>query len=283
MMLRILFILFSLSILFGFTSCISETESGDIHFDNNPLKDRHLIYSFTNEVHQVQLYSRDSILYEGYNDILLRIKDQNDKYLSYVEMTWTAITTDSIIAPKAEVTQSIDNPDIYKSFLIFPKDTHTKNWHLNITYQIQSTSYTIDTELRLFKSEENRVTIKEKLGADNKEYLLVLTDPYNPINGFNNCSLMIYEKQDFSVFKIRRNLNVYAWCSRDDYIHDVVVELPFQSHSDRYQNKLEIIDLGIWRLNVVVKNEQNNIILGEEKSANQLTSSLHFPLATDSF
>lgn len=280
---RVIFIFFTLFSLFGLTSCLSETESGDIIFENDPLKNRNLLYFFTNDVHQIELYSRDSALYEGYNDIIIRIKDKNEKYISYADISWEAITNDSSIAPITDVVQSVDNPDVYNSFLIFPKATHTKDWFLTITYQIQSTTYSVSSEINVFKPNDNRITIEEQVGADNKPYLIVLTAPYKPINGFNNCSLMIYEDQASSNYKIRKDLTAQVWISKDGYVHDLVVDLPFQPYSNSYQNKLEIIDLGIWQLNVVVKNENNNIILGEEKSANQLTSSLHFPLATDLF
>src|SRR5690625_5239699 len=279
---RAIFISLTFLSLFGFISCLSETESGDIIFENDPIKNRNLIYSFTNDTHQIELYSRDTALYEGYNDILIRIKDKSEMYIFDVDVSWEAIASDSTTAPIADVVQSVDNPDVYNSFLTFPKASSTKDWSLYITYQIQSTTYTASTELNVIKPDENRITIENQMGMDNKSYLIVLTDPYNPINGFNNCSLMIYEVQSPSNYKIRQNLSVQVWSSKDDYVHDVVVDLPFQSYSDSCQNKLELIDVGIWQLNVVVKNEHNNIILGEEKSANQLTSSLHFPLATDS-
>lgn len=280
---RTLFVLFPFLVLFGFTSCVSETESSDIIFENNPLKDRYLILSFSNDVHKVELYTRDTVMYEGYNDILLRIKDKNDKYISYAEIEWNLIADDSTKAPKVAVNQSIDNPDVYTSFFVFPKNTYTKDWSLYLTYRIQSTNYTSNTELHVFKPDENKVTIEEELGEDNKEYLIVLTDPFKPISGYNNCSLIIFEKKDPSEYEILRNLNVYVWPSKEDYIDDLVVELPFRANLDRYQNKLEIIGLGLWQLNVVVKNEHGDPILGQEKSANHPISSLHFPLLIDSF
>lgn len=280
---RALFILFPLIALFGFTSCLSDTESNDIIFENNPLKDRHLLLSFTNDLHEIEIYTRDTVLYEGYNDILFRIKDRNDKYISYATIQSNLLAADSTKAPKVAVNLSIDNPDVYTSFFVFPKNTYTKDWSLHITYQIQSTTYTSKTELRVIKPEVNKVTVEEKMGLDNKEYLIVLTDPYKPISGFNNFSLILFEKKNLSDYEIRRDLNVYAWLSKDDYTDHLVVDLPFRTNLDRYQNKIEIIDLGLWKLNMLVKNEYNTIILGNEKSANQLTSSLHFPLFVDSF
>ncbi|HLS11168.1 MAG TPA: hypothetical protein VK050_03305 [Flavobacteriaceae bacterium] len=279
-MLRYFLILFPLISFLGFISCASETESGDIIFENNPLKDRQLIYSFSNEVHEIELYSRDSVLYEGFNDILIKIKDKNDKYISYADIQWQAVANDSSIAPITEIVQSTDNPDVYNSFLIFPKNAFSKDWTLNVTYQIQSTTYESNTNLSLFNPDENRITIEERFGSNGKEYLITLTNPYKPINGFNNCSLMLYKKQG-SNYHIVKDLTILVWCSKDDYVHDEVVDLPFQSYSNRYENRIEIIDLGIWQLNVVVKDKNGDIILGEEKSANQLISSLHFPLVTN--
>lgn len=280
---RALFILFPFIVFFGLTSCLSDTESSDIIFENNPLKDRHLLLSFTNDIHKIELYARDTVLYEGYNDILLRIKDKNDKYISYATIESSLLSSDSTKAPKVAVNQSIDNPDVYTSFLVFPKDTYAKDWSLYITYQIQSTTYSSNTELRVIKPEDNKVTIEEKMGLDNKEYLIVLTDPYKPISGFNNFSLVLFEKKNLSDYEMCRDLNVYAWISKDDYTDDLIVDLPFRTNLDRYQNKIEILGLGLWQLNMLVKNEHNTIILGNEKSANQLTSSLHFPLFIDSF
>ena len=278
---RCFFILFSLISFLGFISCTSETESGDIIFENNPLKDRQLITSFSNEVHEIELYSRDSVLYEGFNDILIKIKDKNDKYISYADIQWQTVANDSSVAPITEIVQSTDNPDVYNSFLIFPKNAFSKDWTLNISYQIQSTTYNSHTDLNLFKPDENRVTIEERYGANGGEYLVILTNPYKPINGFNNCSIMLYEKHGPSVYNIMKDLTILVWCSKDGYVHDEVVDLPFQSYSNRYENRLEIIDMGVWQLNVVVKDKNGHIILGEEKSANQPVSSLHFPLATN--
>jgi len=283
-MLRALFILFPFIILFGFTSCLSDTESSDIIFENNPLKGRHLLLSFTNDIHKIELYTRDTLLYEGYNDVLLRIKDKNDKYISYATIESNLLAEDNIKAPKVEVIQSIDNPDVYTSFFVFPKNTYTKDWSLHITYQIQSTTYASRAELSVFKPEDNKVTIEEKLGLDNKDYLVVLTDPYKPISGFNNFSLILFEKKGSSEYEMHRDLNVYAWTSKEDYTNNPVVDLPFRANLDRYQNKIEVIGLGLWQLNMLVKNEHNTIILGNEKSANyQHVSSLHFPLLIDSF
>lgn len=280
---RTLFILFSLLAVFGVTSCEGETESSDINFENNPLKNRHLIHSFSNEVHLIELYARDTAIYEGYNDLLLRIKDKNEKYISYAEMTWNNKTNDSIEGPITDIETSIDNPDVYTSFLIFPQNTYTKDWSLQLTYQIQSTTYEASTSLIVYKPDVNKVNIKEETGTDDKDYLIVLSEPYKPINGYNNCSILIYEKNNPSDYEIRRDLSVYVWFSKEDYVHNLVVELPFKSNSDKYQGKVEIIDLGIWQLNMVVKNEQGDTILGETKSAGHPISSLHFPLVTDSF
>lgn len=278
---RTLLVLLSLSILFGFSSCMSETESSDIHFENNPLKDRYLIYSFSNQVHQIELYARDTVLYEGYNDLLLRIKDKNDKYISYAEVNWEARTEDTIKAPHTDLERSIDNPDVYTSFLIFPKNTFDKDWSLHLNYQIQSTTYQVSTDLIIHQPEENKGTIKERAGTDNRDYLLALSDPFKPINGYNNCSLLIYEKHSSTEYEILRDLSVYTWLSKEDYVDDMVVELPFRSNSDNYQGKIEVMYSGIWQLNVVVKDEQGYTILGEEKSTDHTTSSLHFHLLTN--
>lgn len=283
LMQRTLIVLLPLLLLFGFSSCEGETESGDINFENNPLKGRHLTHSFHNDVHLIELYTRDTILHEGYNNLLLRIKDKNDTYISYADVEWEIRTNDNTTGPHTEVERSIDNPDVYTSSLIFPKNTHSKSWTLKLTYQIQSTTYNADTNLTVFKSDENSVNIYEGTGTDNREYLLALSDPYKPINGYNNCSLLIYEKYNSEEYEIRKDLNVHVWLSKENYVHDVVVELPFRDNSNKYQGKVEIIDSGLWQLNMVVKNEQNDIILGKERSANQPNSSLHFPLLTGAF
>lgn len=280
---RVLIILFPFLILLGFSSCDGETESTDINFENNPLKNRSLIHSFSNEVHLIELYARDTVLYEGYNDLLLRIKDKNDTYISYAEVEWEITTNDSIAGPITNIDRSIDNPDVYTSFLIFPKNTYSSDWSLNVAYQIQSTTYEASTDLIVHEPNEYRITLKEEIGTDNKDYLIALSEPYKPINGYNNCSLLIYEKKSPTDYEIRRDLNVNVWFSKEDYIHDVVIELPFRPNSDKYQGKVEIIDLGVWQLNVVIQNVQSEILLGDKKSTDHPTSSLHFPLLTDSF
>lgn len=280
---RTLIILLPFLIFFGFSACVSETESSDINFENNPLKDHYLISSFSNQVHLIELYARDTILYEGYNDLLLRIKDKNDTYISYADVNWEAKTDDTINAPPTDLERSIDNPDVYTSFLIFPKNTFDKNWTLHLNYQIQSTTYQASTCLMIRQPHENKLNIKEETSTNNRDYLLVLSDPYKPINGYNNCSLLVYEKRNLNEYEIRRDLNIHVWLSKEDYVHDMVIELPFRSNSNKYQGKVEVIDSGVWQLNVVVKDEQNHILLGEEKNADHSTSSLHFPLLTDFF
>ena len=164
-------------------------------------------------------------------------------------MSWEAVTNDSIQAPIANVVQSVDNPDVYNSFLYFQKPPIPKIGFFisRIKFKAQLTRQAPKTYLNPMKQSDYRRAV----GMDNK--LFNSTFFYKPINGFNNCSLMIYEVQGPSNYKIRQNLSIQVWASKNDYVHDVVVDLPFQPYSNNYQNKLEIIDPGVWQLNVAVK------------------------------
>lgn len=278
---RFLFNSLYIFLFFGFFSCASDTESGDILFENNPLKNHYQIYSFSNETHLIELYARDTSLYEGYNDVLLRIKDINDEYISYADIEWEVATDEGITGPIAKINRSVDNPDVYTSFLIFPKNTYDKIWNLHIIYKIQSTTYEATTNLEIRKPNSNRITILEETGLDNKDYLLTLIDPYSPIAGHNNCSMIVFEQLSSTEFVAREDLFIHVWNSSGDYIQDDIVEIPFRANTNKYQGKIEIPGTGLWRLNLFVKNESGSVILGEEKSANHQTSSLHFPLNTE--
>lgn len=275
-MLRIFTLLILL--VFGFASCTSETDSTDIIFENDPLQNQHLIHSFSNQYHNFELYSRDSILFEGYNELLFRIRDKEDKYLSYVDLEWEASSTDLVSSPKTEIKQSTENPEVYTSFLIFPTNASKKEWKLAISYKIQSSTYQIEANLDVSQPNLNRTTLKERTGKDNKDYLLALSSPYLPINGYNNCAILVYEKTETNTYQLAKDLNIQVWTSLGDHAYDDLTDLFYRVNLDRYQGRIELIDYGAWQLNLVVQDKENQIILGEEKSADNPMSSLHFPL-----
>lgn len=265
----------------GLFSCSSDSGFGDVYFENNPLKGRFQILNFTNDIHRIELYSRDTALYEGYNNILLRIKDKKDNYISYATLEWEIFTTDSIIGFVTEIKQSLDNPDIYTSFLIFPEITQNNTWKLELTYQIQSNFYSATKDLVVNLPNPNKATVLEKTGIDSNKYLLALVDPYLPISGYNNCSILLYEK-NLGKYTLQKEMDIYVWCSTDNYTQEEIFELIFRPNTDMYQAKIEIPSAGLWQLNLNIKNKFGESILGEEKSANHPNSSLHFPMITNS-
>jgi len=279
-MLKNSFYFLCLCISIFFLSCAKDTISGDINFENNPLKNRVLFHSFSNIFHQIELYARDTILYEGYNDILIRIKDKDENYISYAEIEWKAYSSDSIYSPFSKIIRSIDNPDVYTSFLIFPTNTSDKNWALEISYQIQSSTYFATTFLTPQRPDSNQINIQSQIGLENKEYIVALVDPYFPIRGNNNCSILVYEKISSSEYINLNNLNIIAWNSSENYTQDRTFEIDFRPITEMYQGKIEIPDSGLWQLNLTIKDNKDNVILANEKSAKYPESSLHFPLLT---
>lgn len=274
-------IFISILLIFTSISCVKESDFGDVIFENNPIKDKNQVLIFENNEHQIILYAESVSLHEGYNEFYLQIIDQNNKSLSHLETKIDIINTSNYKNPPASIQISNDRPDVYRGFILIPPNTLNTTWSLNLNYSLGKQEYIAETELRIETADKFKTNTIHTIGRNNKSYICVMTDPQLPIIGVNNFILMLYEENDEDSYTALNYMNIEAWIKNDSYLQETKTRLLFQESIDRYHGKLEIPQADEWEFHILVKDLNNNIILGNEKSTNPQEGDLYFNIKTN--
>lgn len=262
-------------------SCVKESGIGDVIFENNPLEDKNQVLIFENNEHEIVLYTESHFLHEGYNEIFLQVFDYKNKSISHLETKIDISNKSNYKNPPASIEISNDRPDVYRGFIIIPPNTLNTTWSLNLNYSIGKQQYTAKTDLRIETANKFKTNTIHTIGRNNKSYLCVMTDPQWPIIGVNNFILMLYEENDEDSYTALNYMNIEAWIKNESYLQETKTRLLFQETINRYHGKLEIPQADEWEFHILVKDLNNNIILGNEKSTNPQEGDLYFNIKTD--
>lgn len=269
------YILPLLTILF-ISSCVSNDNDMELDETTN----LNFIKTLSNSNHEIQIFSTKKSLEQGYNDIYLRIKDiETNTFIKNASLTWKPVMhmmNKMHSGPKSAITKTSGKETLYNGYIIFQMaENTTEKWDLTIDYTIENVDYTVKDFISIPASAKKNVTVF--MDANNTKYVLALINPQEPKVGLNDFKIGLYKMETMMSFPMVENYMIKhdpRMPSMGNHSSPNNTDLTFDSGSKMYKGKLSLTMTGYWKLNLMLYNNTNQLIKGEEVTANNDSSSL---------
>ena len=252
--------------------------------ENNLILDEttelNFIKTLSNTNHDVEIFSTKTGLEQGYNNIYLRIKDKsNDTYVNNASLTWKPMmhmTSMMHSSPRSEIKKADGMETLYNGYIVFQMaENATEKWDLTIDYTINNVSYTVKDFINVPASEKKNVTVF--MDASNTRYVLALINPDKPKVGLNDFKIGLYKMESMMSFPVVENYMIKQdprMPSMGNHSSPNNTDLLFDASSKMYEGKLSFTMTGYWKLNLMLYNDTNQVVKGEEITTSNDSSSL---------
>lgn len=243
------------------------------------------IKDIIDEAYTIELYSETGVLEQGYNAISLRIKDNETlAYISnnQVRISWKPImimTSMQHACPYSEIVPALGKQSLFDGYIIFQMaQNESEYWKITLDYTINDTAYTITESIAVFATPRQRVT--SFMGADNLRYVIALMEPSKPSVALNDMKVGLFKMENMMMFPIVDNYSIKIDPRMPSMgNHGSPNNVNLTQYTDRfYHGKLSLTMTGYWKINLQLFNHAQELLKGEEITAENLTSSLYLEL-----
>ena len=246
----------------------------------NEVEGLNKVQEFTNSTHIIELFTESGKLSLGYNSITLRITDKaTDDYVENASITWVPMMhmmdrTHS--CPKSDVIKVPNKKTIYRGAIVFQMPENTEEgWDLTIDYAINGVEYEAEGDISVPNSDRQVVAVFT--GADEVKYVLALIEPQHPEVKVNDMMVGLYKMENMMSFPVVQNYLIKLdprMPSMDNHSSPNNEDLTYNSLLKMYKGKLSLTMTGYWKLNLMLYNEEDDLMKGEEVTAENESSSL---------
>lgn len=275
--LNFLVILFLVTITF---SCSSNDDDVVI----NEVKDLKMVQEITNDSHAIELYTETGNFTLGYNKISLRLKNKTtNQYIENASLTWKPVmhmTTMMHSCPFSTISKEIGMNTVYSGYVVFQMpDNEMEKWDMHIDYKIDGVDYTAESVIAVPNSAKKRVSVVT--GADNKRYIVALIEPNKPEVKTNDIVMGVFTMESMMSFPEVENFKINLdprMPSMGNHSSPNNQDLMYDSASKLYKGKLSLTMTGYWKLNLMLRNQVNEVLKGEAVTAENEGSTLFLEL-----
>lgn len=263
---------------------ISCSDDDDDNTPINEIQDLVQVQEISNDTHIIELYTKSGTTVQGYNDITIRIKDKtSQEYVENAMITWKPVmhmATMSHSCPKSELLKVEGKQTIYNGFIIFQMaENESEGWDLTFNYTINGISYEAVDFIGVPAS--NKKTVTSVTGTDGVKYILALVEPQKPEVKINDMVVGLYKMESMMSFPVIENFKInldprmpsmgnHSSPNNEDLVYDLT--------SKMYKGKLSLTMKGYWKLNLILRNQNNEILKGEAVTDEVEGSSLFLEL-----
>jgi hypothetical protein len=238
------------------------------------------IKTLSNTNHDVEIFSTKTTLEQGYNNIYLRIKEKgSETYIENAILTWNPMMNMTMMkhsGPKSTIKKAEGKQTLYNGYIIFQMaENATEKWDLTVNYEINGTSYSVKDFISVPAAAKKNVTVF--MDANNTRYVLALIDPAEPKVGLNDFKVGLYKMESMMSFPMVENFMVKQdprMPSMGNHSSPNNTDLTFNATSKMYEGKVSFTMTGYWKLNMMLYNNSNQLIKGEEVTTSNDSSSL---------
>lgn len=265
----------------AFSSCSEDNDPAD---PKNEIADLIKVQELSNDTHIVELYTSTGIFFNGYNNISIRIKNKtDDSFIKNASLSWKPImhmTNMMHSCPKSDIKKVMDAETLFNGFLIFQMPGNDiEGWELTIDYTINGTAYqakdNIDVEMA-----DNKL-VSSFTGTDQMRYILAYIQPEFPEVKVNDASIALYKMDDMMHFSVVPNFTIkldprmpsmgnHSSPNNEDFLYNPVQQ--------RYDGKLSLTMTGLWRLNLMLLDENDFALKGTEVTEANESSDLYLEI-----
>lgn len=265
---------------FVFTSCSSDDDSTT----TNELEGITQFKQLVNDTHTIELYSATGKLEQGYNEIFIRIKNNDtESYEKNATINWMPLMhmmTMNHSCPKSEIVKVADKETLYKGYIVFQMaQNETEYWDLKIDYTINQIEYSATSVLDVPMSAKRKVS--SFMGSDGARYIVAYVAPNQPKVAVNDLVVGVWKMQNMMNFPLVDGYKVKIdprMPSMGNHGSPNNVDATQKNPGNLYEGKLSLTMTGYWKINLQLLNAENTVLKGEPISETVPESSLYFEL-----
>ena len=241
-----------------------------------------LIQEIEGPDHTIELYSASGKLPVGHNKVFLRFRKKADNTLEKnAEVSWMPMMkmmSMNHACPYGAVTKVAGKETLFSGDIVFQMPGNDmESWELTITYNIGGSSYTAKADINVENTTLKRVSVFK--ASDSLRYIVALIDPVTPKVGINEMTVGIYRMQSMMSFPAVENYQLtidprmpgmgnHGSPNNENPLYNAAVGV--------YKGKLSLSMTGYWKINLVLKNDTGNILMGEAIEGAVESSSIYF-------
>ena len=278
-------LIYILPILFvaTFISCSSDDDDNTTD-PVNEVEGLNLVQQISNDTHSIELFTENGELEQGYNEITIRIKDKtSDEFVENASFMWMPMMhmeTMSHSCPKSELLKVAGKETIYKGYIVFQMpENENEGWDLTFNYMVNGNDFEAVGDIIVPMSPKKRVTVF--MGTDQESYILALVGPNTPEVAINDMTVGLYKMENMMSFPVVENYKVMLdprMPSMGNHTSPNNEDLMYSTASKMYDGKLSLTMTGYWKLNLMLQNENEEVLKGEEVTEENESSSLYLEI-----
>lgn len=262
-----------------FVSCSDDDNSPIITNETDgllPIKTLH------NDTHSINIFTKSGTLLEGYNQIFFQLKDHNNNYINDASIEWNPIMYMhgmSHTCPFSAVTKLEGKQTLYQGYIIFQMASNDMEyWELTFDYTVEGITYQISERVDVFQSEKRRVS--SFVGSDEQQYLVALIEPSDPKVALNDMIAGIFKMENHHHYSVvnHHTLEIDPRMPGMGNHGSPNNQHLTQSTDGFYHGKLSLTMTGYWKINLKLKNQNEDVLKGESVTETQPSSSIFFEI-----
>lgn len=235
----------------------------------NEIQDLMKVQEISNETHIIEVYTKSGRLVQGYNDITIRIKDKSTQtFIENASFTWKPVmhmATMTHSCPKSDLVKVADMQTVYNGYIVFQMaENETEKWDLTFNYTVNGNAYEAVAIISVPAS--NKKTVTSIMGVDGVRYVLALIEPQNPEVKINDMRIGLYKMENMMSFPVVENYKINLdprMPSMGNHSSPNNQDLVYNAITKMYDGKLSLTMTGYWKLNLMLRNQNNEILKGE--------------------
>jgi len=263
-------------------SCTKDDD--DVLLPENEVEDLILIQEISNDTHTVEMYSISGALSQGYNDITIRLKDKTTgDFVEDATFMWNPMmhmTQMSHSCPKSDLLKVSGKETIYNGYIVFQMaENADEGWDLTFNFTIDGEDFTAVGDISVPATDRKEVTVF--MGMDDVRYIVALVNPQSPDVMINDVTFGLYKMESMMSFPVVEDYKILLdprMPSMGNHTSPNNEDLVYNAMSNMYDGKLSLTMTGYWKLNLMLENENNEVLKGEEVTEDNESSSLYLEI-----
>jgi len=243
-----------------------------------------MIQEISNDKHTIEMYSISGELSQGYNDITIRLKDKTTgDFLENATFMWNPLmhmaeTMHS--CPKSDLVKVAGKETIYNGYIVFQMAQNAdEGWDLTFNYTVDDEDFTAVADISVPASDRQVVTVF--MGTDDFRYIIALVEPKSPGVMVNDVTFGLYKMESMMSFPVVEDYKIILdprMPSMGNHTSPNNENLVYNATSKMYDGKISLTMTGYWKLNLMLENQNNEVLKGEEVTEENESSSLYLEI-----
>ena len=276
---KLLKYIFPILIAITIISCSSDDD------DNTPdpineVEDLLMVQQFSNDTHNIELYTKSGEISQGYNEFTIRLKDKTtQEFVENATFMWMPMMHMEMMShscPKSSLMKVEGKETIYNGYIVFQMpENEEEGWDLTFEYSINEENFEAVGDISVPASDKQIVTTF--MGVDDVRYILAYVEPNTPEVMINDMTVGLYKMENMMSFPVVENYTIMLdprMPSMGNHSSPNNEDLVYNAASSMYDGKLSLTMTGYWKLNLMLHNQDGDLLKGEMVTDDNESSSL---------